>query len=228
MKLKLIFAAALCIVGTAGWAQTETGTRMGGRPAKVPTIGSNADRARTWLEGYAACIAKRDPKKVAEVLDAEIGDESRVSRLVVGNFDACLSTGGDADELRMSPRVLRGSLYAERVTKMVGELPADMSQLPPVPLPPLATLDAENQKRFALVRFGECVMRADPANALAFVRADAGKAAESAALKNLSPLLGGCLDAGVQVELSRPVLETALAEAIYRVVRHSRTAKEAK
>jgi hypothetical protein len=225
MKCHLFLATALCLASTAGWAQTETGTRIGGRPAKVPTTGSNTERARTWLQGYAGCIAKRDPKRVADVLEADIGDESKVSRLVVGNFDDCLSTGGGADQLVMSPRVLRGALYAERVTKMVGELPAGMSKSPPLNLPPLSTLNAADQNRYALVRFGECVMRADPVNALAFVRADAGNAAESKALKTLSPLLGGCLDEGVQVELSKPILESALAEAIYR---YARTAEEAK
>lgn len=228
MRRVLFFATALCLVSSAGWSQSETGTRIGGRPAKVPTNGSNADRARTWLEGYAACIAKREPKRVTEILDAEIGQESAVSRLVVGNFDNCLSAGGDADELRMSGRMLRGALYAERVTKMVNQLPTDTPQLPPLSLPSLVSLDAENQKRVALVRFGECVMRTDPDNALAFVVADAGKAAEANALRALTPSLGGCLDAGVKVELSRPVLETALAEAIYRVVHQSRSTKVAK
>lgn len=216
--LTILVAVALGMAGTAGWAQSETGTRIGGKPAKVPTTGSNADRARAWLAGYAACVAKRDPKRVAEVLDAEIGSAPPVFDLVESNYDACLSTGGDADELRMSPRILRGALYAERVTKMVDRMPADAAQAAPLALPPIASLSTDDQLRVSLVRFGECVMHADPAKALAFVAADPGKAGETNALQVITPLLGGCLDEGVQIKLSLPILEAALAEAIYRTV----------
>ena len=221
--LNFILAISLALPASSSFAQSETGTRLGGRPAQVPETGSNTDRARIWLERYAACVVKRDPKRVAEALDAEITRDVAIGKFVQGNFDACLSSGGGADQLAMSPGVMRGALYADRVTSMVRNLTPEMLPPEPLSLPLPATVDAATQARIATVRFGECVMRRNPQGALAFVAAAAAKAGETNALKTLTPFLGECVDAGVKVELSRSGLEAALAEAIYRTVR----AKEA-
>lgn len=225
MKKLLAIVASLTLVPVQVAAQSETGTRIGGRPAQAPESGSNTERARIWLERYAACIAKRDPKHLAGVLDAPINQDVAVGKLVEGNYDSCLSAGATADELRMNARLMLGALYAERVTRMVGRLTPDM--LPPdvLPLPSGADLDQPARARASLVRFGECVMRKNPPAALEFVAADAGKSRETAALKDLVPYLGQCVDAGVQFQLSRSILEASLAEAIYRTLQNSDPAK---
>lgn len=222
--LHSILAISLALPASSSFAQSETGTRVGGRPAQVPETGTNTDRARIWLERYAACVVKRDPKRVAEALDAEITREVAIGNLVQGNFDACLSSGGGADQLAMSPQVMRGALYAERVTSMVRSLTPEMLPPEPLSLPLPATFDTAAQSRIATVRFGECVMRKNPQGALAFVAAEAAKGGETNALNRLTPFLGECVDAGDQVELSRSGLEAALAEAIYRTVRAKREA----
>jgi len=223
MTGRLLIAAALLGMSTVAAAQSETGTRIGGRPAQVPNHGSSTERGRIWLQGYAACVAKRDPKRVAAVLDADPMVDAPAYKVVEGNYEQCLSSGGEADALVMTDRLLRGALYAERVSKMVHKLTPEM--LPVNLLTFAASNPSDTAKaRVSVIRFGECVVRQNPSAALSFVAADAGNAGEDNALKALMPSLSPCFDAGTKVELSRSGLEAALAEAIYRTVRAARNA----
>jgi hypothetical protein len=216
VKLASIALALVLVAGSApALAQSETGTRMGGRPAQLPVRGSNVDRARIWLERYAACIARRDPKRVSTMLDGEVGDDGPMRKLTEGNFDACLSTGGGADGLAFKARLLRGALYADRVTSRAGRIGDVLATASPLVYPASASGPALAQSN--LVRFGECVVRANPPAALGFVAAHAASDVERNHLNELRPLLGNCIAAGQRVQLSASVLEGALAEAIYRM-----------
>lgn len=199
-------------------AQSETGTRLGGRPAQLPDRGSATDRARVWVERYVACVVRRDPKRVAEVLGGEIGDNGPMDKLVQGGiYDACLSTGGGAEALAMNQRLLRGALYADRVTAIASRVADGLAATPPLAFPDTSGANAETALQTSLVRFGECVVRADSQAALAYVAAGAASEPESRQLAVLRPLLPNCIKAGQKVQLSASVLEGALAEAIWRM-----------
>ena len=202
-------------------AQSDTGTRIGGKPAQLADRGSNEQRARGWLQGYAACVSKRYSKRVETLLDAGLDARTPFSKIVDGTYDPCLSEGGTADELLMSSRLLRGALYADRVKRTTRRLDAAALPAAMLAFPSASMLDGDAKARVSLVRFGECVMRRDPGEALAFVRADAGNASETKSLARLVPAISPCIDKGAQVRLSRSVLEAALAEAIDRTLRLS-------
>lgn len=196
-------------------AQSETGTRLGGRPAQLPDRGTSADRARIWMERYAACIVRRDPKRVGDVLGGPIGEDGPMLKLVrgSGNYDDCLSTGGGAEALSMNRRLLRGALYADRVTSLVNRIEPTLASAGPVAYPP----PGQATGQVALVTFGECLVRAAPTAALGFVAARAASEIEKSQLQTLRPHLPGCIAAGQTIQLSASVLEGALAEAIWRM-----------
>jgi hypothetical protein len=206
-------------------AQSDTGTRLGGRQAQVPDGGTNTDRARVWLERYAACIVRRDPKPVALMLDEKIESTSLTIKLTERYYDACLSGGGDADELRLSEKLLRGALYADRVTKLSSRIKNEIANSEPISFPQTSEIDGEASVRIALVRFGECVARADPVNAIEFVAAHAATELERKKIDALRPVLSGCITVGQRIKLSASILEAALAEAIYRMARSNTSPK---
>lgn len=193
-------------------AQSETGTRIGGRPAQAPAVGTNAERARIWLERYAECIARRDLKRSNAVIEAPVGlPDAAVLKLIEQTKDSCLSAG-DADEMALNATLLRGALYADRLTRTTRRLTPEMiaGRTP--------DLTAEGQRR-TLLRFGDCVVRTDPSASLAYVAMHAASKGEDDALEALKPALGECVGSGDKVKLSRSVIEAALAEVIYRTLK---------
>lgn len=216
MKGRLVSLLSV-LISLPAFAQSETGTRLGGRPAQVPARGTMSDtaRARIWLENYAACLVKRDYKRVTRVLDLPIGADNNGWRdLSQGNFDSCLSSGGDASELRMSSMLLRGALYTDRVRHLVGNMSGETIAARPLPIP----RDGDSRKLTA-IRFGDCVMRRDPGAALSFVRAKATTGIEDKTLAALKPALATCVDSGQAVTLTRSGVKAAVAEVIYRTLR---------
>lgn len=212
--------ALLALAPLSATAQTETGTRLGGRPAQRPDSGSNAQMARVWLDGDAACMVGRDSKGVSLALDAPFANEDaalrRLSRMSV---DDCLSnspSGFGVDELRLSEGLLRGALYANRVSRTVDKLTPEMLPQAALPVPDL-TSDPGKAPRVAVIRFGECVVRDNPAGSLAFVKARVATSLESDALAALGPSLSKCVTAGTAVKMTKSSVEAALAEAIYRM-----------
>lgn len=221
---KYVPLIALLLAPLPAFAQTDTGTRLGGHPAQVPGKGSMPDtaRARVWLENYAACLIKRDPTRIAHILDAPVaGNENIMRGISVGNFDSCLSGGGEADMLRMSTALLRGALYADRVDHLVRDVRADSVARP------LEIAPGADPLRTATVRFGECVMRQNPAAALDFVRSKAATEGENKALAAIKPALPACVDSGPSVTLTRASIKAATAEAIYRATQPAAGAQTA-
>ena len=214
MKLRAILVAAALMSGASpALAQSETGTRLGGRPAQLPDRGSDVDRARIWMERYAACIVRRNPKRVGEVLEGQVGEDGPMLKLIEGNYDECLSTGGGAEGISMARRLLRGALYADRVTSLASRIGPVLPAAGPITYPQ----PGQASSQVALVRFGECVGRAEPVAALGFVAARAASEGEKTNLQLLRPHLAGCIAAGQTIQLSASVLEAALAEAIWRM-----------
>ncbi|MFM5916777.1 MAG: hypothetical protein ACKOOL_04490 [Novosphingobium sp.] len=68
-----------------------------------------------------------------------------------------------------------------------------------------------------LSRYGECVVRSDPASSQAWIVAAEGSPAGDAALQALQPALGTCLRAGDQLKFSKEVLRGTLAVNYFRL-----------
>lgn len=218
MKLRaFILVFALLAGASPAWTQSETGTRLGGRPAQLPDRGTDVERARIWMERYAACIVRRDPKRVADVLDGPVGEDGPLLKLIEGYYDECLSTGGGAEGLSMKRRLLRGAIYADRVTSLAPRIGPVLPAAGPIAYPQ----PGQASSQVALVKFGECVARAEPVAALGFVAAKAASEGEKTNLQLLRPHLAGCIAAGQTIQLSASVLESALAEAIWRMTQRA-------
>lgn len=215
--MKAAFALALIVFSASpALAQREqqTGSRFTvPKPARDPEDPSLSvsERGRVTLALYAACILERDAAKAKRALQMPYGAESdkAISRLAVND---CLRSG----MLQFQGVSLRGALYNELYRREFGtnvpraeSVAFDFGQSAP-------NLDKDVAGRIGLLMFGDCVLRASPAMAHAFVVAHAAGSAEDAAFVQIEPELGPCLPQGQQIALNRLTLKGVLSEVLYR------------
>jgi len=94
----------------------------------------------------------------------------------------------------------------------------------------LEQLQENRQKQLSLIylaNFGECVVRADPANTYALLMSDAETPQENAAFKAMVPSFGGCLAAGQSLAFSKSTLRGTIAMNYYRLAHAPRVATTA-
>jgi hypothetical protein len=81
----------------------------------------------------------------------------------------------------------------------------------------LAEARMSEMRRAYLSEFGECVVRADPANARALLASKVDSLAESGIFTSLGPALGGCVVAGRKFTLGKSVVRGTIAYNYYRL-----------
>lgn len=89
-----------------------------------------------------------------------------------------------------------------------------------------AKRDAE-MARIYLSRFGECVVRTDPANASALLSTKVVTPQENAAFGRLQPAFGQCISEGAKIALNKAVVRGTIALNYYRLARQQGTAMAA-
>lgn len=82
----------------------------------------------------------------------------------------------------------------------------------------VAALDAQGRMALGTLDLAQCVYAAAPDKVRALLKTSPTYAPEQKAFSALSPFLGPCLQEGVQITFSLPLLRGALAEAMYRAV----------
>lgn len=194
--------------------------------------------AREVMEDLAACVVRGDHdvarRFVLTPLYEQV-DRSTSKRVVDGN---CM--GFRAGRLKMTPNLYRAALAEQLVKTDLAAWPViDPSNVPPikwgkVKMPPAndpksgkpfsAAQSAEFAKRFERIsneilvgQLGECVVRTDPAKALALLKTRINKPDEVEALKALLPVFSGCVQQGASVALDRTNMRSGVALSYYRI-----------
>jgi hypothetical protein len=170
------------------------------------------ERARYTLNAYASCLVHLNRKGVEATLKIPVGTKASDDAEVKLSVDDCMGTG----ELKMDGSLLRGALYRALYR-------TDFWRNPP-------TLSAEGldyardmgpgldtSQYVALRQYGECIVRADPADARNVMLSATATATEHDALLRLSPTFSTCLAKGSQIKFSKPTLLGLLAEVMYRL-----------
>jgi hypothetical protein len=197
-----------------------TGTRVPdpNRPAQVSDAGRGGDAAegRRAMHAYANCVVASDRRGVEAFLAVPPGtpEWSRLGSRIATS--ACLQ-GGD---MRFQPSIFRGALYdalyrvdyARRRPVNVAEAP-EIAYLTGTP----ETWTEAQRGWLGLQDFGDCVVRAKPAESRALMLSEVEAAEEGRAFTAIAPALGPCLVQGAQVRFSRPILRGLIAESLYRL-----------
>lgn len=161
-----------------------------------------AEQARDTLNRYAVCLVDARRRSVERAL--AIADlRERQAELARIAAPKCLDGGW----IRMSEPLFRGALYRALYLEKFGrDTPTRLDQ---------ADLEADSISD-PLLKFGDCVAMRAQAATHAFVVETPMTDEEDAALSELGPVLGECIDPTQQIEFSRSSLQALLAEALYK------------
>ena len=210
----------------AAQREMPTGSRIG-RPAPAaapenPKL-SDEDRALRTTFDYARCLVQYDEKEFRPLLSLEpkIFNEKQRKALI---RPACLRSG----ELTMPGPLLRGAIFRAFYLKDWAQSPiAAFAQ----PVNYFQFVERENPSQVAaatMLDFASCVIRADQANARAFVVGMPGENKFEEALRALIPRMGPCMPVGIEVQFSKSTLVGYLSEAVYWEAKTAAESSDAK
>ncbi len=208
-------------------------------PADKTEAVTDIATVRKTFDAYTRCVVRKNHKAAATVVLSELNNSEVLERYSRLNNGECLSVVGQpSGQAMMAIREeqMRHGLADALVRNEFREtFPKDIAQaLPlthrtrvtdvnePVGFNLFAGADTGNAKAKALAydflsRFGECVVRVDPASVHWFLTQKPASKEESAALERVKPLLGRCLIKGEEFKLNLSMLRGTLAYNFYRL-----------
>ena len=189
-----------------------TGTLRPIAPASVD--GNSRDAAREAMRQFGNCALRKSPGFVAKALQVPL-DSPEYDRWIrrVAN-DECLGTG----TMKFSVPTMRGALFeASYILYFATNGPTDFTAVGPIDYVRSYGRTAAALRAAALAQFGDCVARADGANARALVLAPPASGSETAAISALRPRLTGCVEKNVEMNFDRSAFRAAVTEGLYRL-----------
>ena len=222
MKLALITAALMVPVASPALAQRQVEMDTGSsipvpRRARISDAPGLSDqvRARKALADFARCTVDRKAQQVAAIA-AQPADKLTDTQFFKIADDECLMSG----QMRMKPITMRAAIFVELYRRRdQAERRGSSWSLPAVAFDeraPVDAADAERALQVGLLSFARCVVGRDPKTAKAVVLGPTASKEQDAAFAALAPNLGQCLPSGQNIKLSKPILEGALGEVLYR------------
>ncbi len=218
MKHLLAFVAC-ALLATPALAQ-ETGSLIQKRRAAQINTLSPAGARNTMFQ-FAQCVVSRDKGRVARMLELPV-DNAEYRRIANKLFDStddeCLSDGGLAFNATLFAGAVFEALYIRDYkhggpTSFASELKTNYVALYPTPLSP------EARQALTLEQFGECIARAEPAEARKLLLSSPGSSTEREQFALLNPRIGACVVQGSTLTMSKAIVRGALAEGMYRLSR---------
>lgn len=250
LSLSLAFAAA-ALAGPTGDVPFERETGTGSRLSKrANTTVWDEAKMRQIQAQFGDCVIKRQPaaaKHFVLTANLEKADRRKVVDKISDGYCLLVVTApmGDVqmkfpvDTMRyaLAESLVRQEFAAAHAPAIKDAVPLEQPtlneedyQLEPGKKPrkgELEEMQENRQKQLALIYlagFGECVVRADPANSHALLMTDAESAQESATFKALTPAFGGCLTAGRSLAFNKLTLRGTIAMNYYRLAHSPRAA----
>ncbi len=215
--------------------------------ALVASTAALADKAvdqameRKVAANFGKCVVKLDPvsAKKAVLSDLESAEINKDHKKLLD--PRCLpSTVGSGIRLQMDDLSLKAAIAQTLIYRdLQNSQFSDFTRAPPLthrqPYPlktindktglPLSEKSIKSQQEaiarktlaYTLSRFGECVVRTDPASARNVVFAPIGTTEEMAAIKAMAPVLSSCIAKGENVAFTRLSIRNTLGVNYYRL-----------
>jgi hypothetical protein len=203
---------------------------------------------RALTHGYAKCVVQRQAAKASEAIVSNVDNPTLLRRYPMLISSDCL--GGLSVvtvQMRFTGDLYRYALADALVNReLAGWTAPDLSRVPrlshddfgepPARMTPAgkpvgkrkyeaARQAYERKVGFAyLSRFGECVVRSDPADSKALLLTRPDTPEETAAFAALRPSLQACLAAGQTLSFGKAALRGTIAINFYRVAHAARAA----
>ena len=199
---------------------------------------------RQMMADFATCAVRFEPEAASKaVLDQLRGSELRENRRLISG-DCLPQRRFGALQLRTAGPLMLYALADALVDREQNLDVGNLDRVAPLDHRPVdeAWFDQEAAKRktpeqkaeveerrqlakadVALSRFGECVVRQRPAEALALVRTKPATPEEKTAFAAVTPVLGNCISEGAKIAMSRDVVRGTVALNLYRLAKAPRT-----
>ena len=245
LQFVLFGMASLAAPGTVGRLTPDVG-RVAGDPLAYKAY--DKDEARRVHYEFGECVVKRRPKQAeAYVLSPILKGEAReklsakmelgdcLSDVVGENFaDVMMQFPGDTLSYSLAEPLVRRSYGIAPITDFKGVSPLghrtfeekDFAKLVKSAKSKVVE-DAKAAARGAifLSRFGECVVRTDPANSFALVMAEPGSIEDKSRMGALTGTLGACVPQGHTLSFDRMLIRGTIAVNYFRLAAAARSAK---
>lgn len=188
MKLTIAILAALPILALA-------------QPAAAQSVSTSS--YRNTLD-FAGCALSANPADARALIAS--APESAEERALIAKL---AGTSGCTDKPKTE--ALRGAV-AERV--YLATYPAAPAEPAAGPAAPFKGSGAAALANWDITR---CVAMRDPVGADMLVRSEVGSGAQKEAIKRISPVIGACVPAGVQIGFDREKMRGLIAEGLIAV-----------
>lgn len=199
---------------------------------------------RQMMADFASCSVKYEPELAARAVKEQWRNHELINHRVLISSDCLPRTTGRAIVMTAQGPML---LYALADALIDREPNLDISRLDQVVPLEHRPVDEEwfarqdiraktseqkalvqdqrqsAQSMVALSRFGECVVRQRPAEALALVRTKPATPEEKTAFAAVTPVLANCISEGAKIAMLRDVIRGTVALNLYRLAKAPRT-----
>jgi hypothetical protein len=218
-------------------------------PMGLPSNARNvpAKQVRALVAEYGDCIVKRETARASAAILAGLDSDELLDRYPQLLQNTCLHTRlGDRVEVRFSGDQYRFAIADALVRSELADVPPPvLDDVPPLdhrgPAGP-PTTDAKgrplegraleqamrsyevDRAAHYMWRYGECVVRVDPAAAKALLLTDPASAEEGTQFAAMATALGTCLGEGRTLQFGKAALRGTIAVNYYRLARAPRTA----
>jgi hypothetical protein len=214
------------LLGVALTFLTSTIAIAGDKTARVypgPGYGDQFDaRGAYYLRKMAQCVVDDSPSSAESLLATRPRSiqESDRMRSVSGRFDICFPNG--IESLNFGIIELRGFL-AELLYLRKYPVDPNFSELRHIEVAwPEKWLTASKQipnlLPIYMMKFGSCVAAVDPKGVANLLHTELRSEEEKAAINQLRPSLGSCLDKGRTFKVDAAILRALTAQGLYRSV----------
>lgn len=207
----------------------------------APASAMSTHDTRVMIRSYGDCVVKRQPRRAAEAIIANVGSTELMRKYPQLIEGACVPNvqRGQQVKVRFEGDQYRYALADALVRTELSDRPApNLDEVPRLdhrePAEP-ARVDAkgkpisekkyqaalreyEERKAFStLSMFGECVVRQDPASARALLLTEPESSAESAQFAAMEKPFGMCVAEGQSLSFGKLALRGTIAMNYYRL-----------
>jgi len=208
MLTRLVLAFALLASPFAAVVEELRTTNPDSYSPDTKQVTLDEDQARKFLDDFARCVARMQPRKAAAVLALPYGSDQQrkaAGELAFSESD-CLGPYSGSLELKTDPRPLVAGM-AEYFLINPGKL-ADIRRRDPQSFVYAEPVGVEN--------FGDCVVGQNPAAVASLATSKVATVAESVAADALVPELEQCVTTGRTLALDRTALRELLSVSLYK------------
>lgn len=204
----------------------------------------SSKEARQMVHDYGACVVRKQQRRASEAMLAEISNGQLMRRYPQLIDGKCMKVPiGQTAQMRFKGQQFRYALADALVQTELAASPVPSFGAVPrlshvAPIPPSRVSDKgkplkearyqellreyhEDQAFALLSRYGECVVRVEPAASKALLLTDPASAAEATAFTALRTAFGTCLAEGETLSFGKVALRGTVASNYYRLAKAS-------